>query len=195
MDKRIQKKYDKEIEDFIFEITVLFFVINGQEYRQCPSYAPTTIKQLLEHAEGLGKILASNSKQYVNVYQYMKNDQMFQTSSLGWALCETILSYFKSEQDLDKSLEEKESKGVLKEAYLSNLGGRMCIGGEPNQIPMQMGLIPTKTYKRVKKTQKSIVSGQNVPEGEVVEEKVVSEIINEDGTKKVIIKKTVHHKK
>ena len=71
----------------------------------------------------------------------------------------------------------------------------MCIGGEPNQIPMQMGLIPTKTYKRVKKTQKSIVSGQNVPEGEVVEEKVVSEIINEDGTKKVIIKKTVHHKK
>ena len=71
----------------------------------------------------------------------------------------------------------------------------MSTGGEPNQIPVQMGLIPTKTYKRVKKTQKSIVSGQNVPGGEVVEEKVISESINEDSTKKVIIKKTIHHKK
>ena len=60
---------------------------------------------------------------------------------------------------------------------------------------LSLGLIPTKTYKRVKKTQKSIVSGQAADSDMVVEEKIVSEIINEDGTKKTVIKKTIHRKK
>ena len=195
MDKRISKKYGKLIEEFIFETTVLFYVKDGKEIRSAPEYDAPSQMELIKKCGSLAKKLVSNSNKLVNIYLYLKDDQLFQTSSLGWALCDTILDYFKSEQEDERNTKEKEKKPVIKQAYLSSLTGRMCEGPDDTQIPRSLGLIPTKTYKRVKKTQKSIVSGQAVEEGMVVEEKIVSEILNEDGTKKTVIKKTVHRKK